>query len=82
LTAWIRAEVRRFTTPVIAAATHLATGARREKKVLLAVTDGEDNESNRSLEQAIRAVQDDNGRWFTPSASWARKAASVAPSAR
>ena len=46
---------------VIAAATHLATGARREKKVLLAVTDGEDNESNRSLEQAIRAVQDDNG---------------------
>jgi len=46
---------------VIAAATHLATGARREKKVLLAVTDGEDNESNRSLEQAIRAVQDDSG---------------------
>jgi VWFA-related protein len=25
------------------------------------VTDGEDNESNKSLEQAIRAVQDDNG---------------------
>ncbi|HWZ45732.1 MAG TPA: VWA domain-containing protein [Candidatus Saccharimonadales bacterium] len=46
---------------VIAAATHLAKGARREKKVLLAVTDGEDNESNNSLEQAIRAVQDDNG---------------------
>jgi VWFA-related protein len=46
---------------VIASATHLAKGARREKKVLLAVTDGEDNESNKSLEQAIRAVQDDNG---------------------
>jgi VWFA-related protein len=46
---------------VIASATHLAKGARREKKVLLAVTDGEDNESSRTLEKAIRAVQDDNG---------------------
>ena len=46
---------------VIASATHLAKGARREKKVLLAVTDGEDNESTRSLEEAIRSVQDDSG---------------------
>lgn len=46
---------------VIASATHLAKGAHREKKVLLAVTDGEDNDSAKSLEQAIRAVQDDNG---------------------
>jgi len=46
---------------VYAAADHLAKGAKRQKKVLLVVTDGEDNESRMSLEQAIRAVQDDNG---------------------
>lgn len=46
---------------VIAAADHLAKGARLEKKVLLVVTDGVDNESRDSLEQAIRAVQNDNG---------------------
>jgi len=46
---------------VYAAADHLAKGAKRQKKVLLVVTDGEDNESRMSLEQAIRAVQDDSG---------------------
>jgi Ca-activated chloride channel family protein len=46
---------------VYAAASHLATGAKRQKKVLLVVTDGEDNESRMSLEQAIRAVQNDQG---------------------
>jgi Ca-activated chloride channel family protein len=46
---------------VIAAADHLAKGAKLEKKVLLVITDGEDNESRTSLEQAIRAVQNDNG---------------------
>jgi Ca-activated chloride channel homolog len=46
---------------VYAAADHLAKGAKLEKKVLLVVTDGEDNESRMSLEQAIRAVQNDNG---------------------
>jgi len=46
---------------VIASADHLAKGAKLEKKVLLVVTDGEDNESRDSLEQAIRAVQNDNG---------------------
>ena len=45
---------------VIAAADHLK-GGRREKKVLLVVTDGEDNESRENLEQCIRAVQFDNG---------------------
>ncbi|MFI5103601.1 MAG: VWA domain-containing protein, partial [Terriglobales bacterium] len=45
---------------VIAAADHLKAG-RREKKVLLIVTDGEDNESRETLEQCIRAVQFDNG---------------------
>jgi VWFA-related protein len=46
---------------VIAAADHLAKGAQREKKVLLVVTDGVDNESRESLEHAIRVVQNDNG---------------------
>lgn len=45
---------------IIAAADHLKAG-NREKKVLLVVTDGVDNESRESLEQAIRAVQNDNG---------------------
>ena len=46
---------------VIASADHLAKGAKRDKKVLLIVTDGVDNESRESLEQAIRKVQDDKG---------------------
>ena len=46
---------------VIASADHLAKGAKKEKKVLLVVTDGVDNESRESLEQAIRKVQDDKG---------------------
>jgi VWFA-related protein len=46
---------------VIASADHLAKSAKKEKKVLLVVTDGVDNESRESLEQAIRKVQDDNG---------------------
>lgn len=46
---------------VIASADHLAKGARREKKVLLVVTDGDDNESRESLEQAVRTVQNDKG---------------------
>jgi VWFA-related protein len=46
---------------VVASAEHLAKGAQREKKVLLVVTDGDDNESRESLEQTIRSVQNDNG---------------------
>jgi Ca-activated chloride channel family protein len=46
---------------VIASADHLAKGAKREKKVLLVVTDGVDNESRESLESAIRSVQNDSG---------------------
>ncbi|HKD82943.1 MAG TPA: VWA domain-containing protein [Candidatus Angelobacter sp.] len=46
---------------VIASADHLAKGAKREKKALLVVTDGVDNESRESLESAIRAVQSDSG---------------------
>lgn len=46
---------------MIAAADHLAKGGTRQKKVLLVVTDGEDDASTNSLEQAIRSVQSDNG---------------------
>lgn len=46
---------------VVASADYLAKKGRREKKVLLVVTDGEDNASTDTLEQAVRRVQDDNG---------------------
>lgn len=46
---------------VIASADHLAKGAKKEKKALLVITDGVDNESRESLETAIRSVQSDNG---------------------
>lgn len=46
---------------VIASADHLAKGAKQEKKALLVVTDGVDNESRESLESAIRSVQSDKG---------------------
>jgi Ca-activated chloride channel family protein len=46
---------------VIASADHLAKDARLEKKVLLVVTDGEDNASQSSLEQAVRKVQAEGG---------------------
>ena len=46
---------------VVASADHLKKYARLDKKVLLVVTDGEDNVSRESLEQAIRILQADNG---------------------
>jgi VWFA-related protein len=46
---------------VIASAEHLTKGGTREKKVLLVVTDGDDNESRESLEQAVRTVQNEKG---------------------
>ena len=46
---------------VVASADHLAKAGRREKKVLLIVTDGEDNASRDTLEQAVRRVQDEKG---------------------
>src|SRR5262245_13833629 len=46
---------------VMLSADHLGKGAQREKKVLLVITDGDDNESKESLEQTIRSVQSDNG---------------------
>jgi len=46
---------------VVASADHLKKSGTLEKKVLLVVTDGEDNASRESLEQALRRLQEQNG---------------------
>ncbi len=46
---------------VVASSDHLKKNAKLEKRVLFVVTDGEDNESQESLEQAIRRLQEENG---------------------
>ena len=46
---------------IVASADHLKKNARLDKRVLLVVTDGEDNASRQSLEQAIRRLQAENG---------------------
>ncbi len=46
---------------LVGAADELKRHGTREKKVLLVVTDGEDNASKQTLEQAIRHVQEQNG---------------------
>jgi Ca-activated chloride channel homolog len=46
---------------VVASADHLKRDARLEKKVLFVVTDGEDNASNETLEQAVKQLQQENG---------------------
>jgi len=46
---------------VLASADHLAKGARLDRKVLLVVTDGEDNASRETLEKCVRSLQDLNG---------------------
>jgi VWFA-related protein len=45
---------------VVASADHLKQDARLEKKVLLVVTDGEDNASRENLEQAVKHLQEEN----------------------
>lgn len=45
----------------VASSDHLKKSGPLEKKVLLVVTDGEDNASRESLEQAIRTLQAENG---------------------
>ncbi len=45
----------------VASADHLKKSGALEKKVLLVVTDGEDNASRESLEQAMRRLQEQNG---------------------
>ncbi len=46
---------------VVASADHLAKDSRLERKVLFVVTDGEDNASRESLEEAIKQLQVENG---------------------
>ena len=46
---------------VVASADHLKTAAKLEKKVIFVVTDGDDNESTETLEQAVRKLQAENG---------------------
>jgi Ca-activated chloride channel homolog len=46
---------------VVASADHLKRGAKLEKRVLLVVTDGEDNASRESLEQATRRLEQEDG---------------------
>ncbi len=46
---------------VVASGDQLRKNARLEKKVLFVVTDGEDDESRESLEEAVRKLQQENG---------------------
>jgi Ca-activated chloride channel homolog len=46
---------------VVASADHLKKNAKLQKKVLFVVTDGEDDASRESLEQAVRQIQEENG---------------------
>ena len=46
---------------LLASADYLAKNAKHPKQVLLVITDGEDNASGASLEQAIRRIQDLDG---------------------
>ncbi|MGA2964980.1 MAG: VWA domain-containing protein [Terriglobales bacterium] len=46
---------------VVATAYELKTNAKLEKKIIFVVTDGDDNESAETLEQAVRRLQADNG---------------------
>lgn len=46
---------------VIASADYLAKNSKRPKQVLLVVTDGDDNASSATLEQAIRRIQELDG---------------------
>ena len=46
---------------VVASSDHLKKSGPLEKKVLLVVTDGEDNASRESLEQALRRLEEQNG---------------------
>ena len=45
---------------VVASGDHLKRNAKLEKKVILVVTDGEDNASRETLEQAVKQLQQEN----------------------
>ena len=57
----MRAEAPRSTTRSWPRREHLKQNARLEKKVIFVVTDGEDNASNETLEQAVKQLQEENG---------------------
>jgi len=46
---------------VIASADHLAKAGKHDKKAILVITDGEDDASAKTLEEAVRSVQDEQG---------------------
>ncbi len=46
---------------IVASADHLKQNARLEKKVIFVVTDGEDNASSETLEQAVKQLQQEGG---------------------
>ncbi|HVI08413.1 MAG TPA: VWA domain-containing protein [Candidatus Binatia bacterium] len=46
---------------VVASSTHLRSNAKLDKKVLLVITDGKDNMSRETLQEALRKVQQPNG---------------------
>jgi Ca-activated chloride channel homolog len=46
---------------LVATADHLKRNAKLQKKVILVVTDGEDNASRESLEQAVKRLSEENG---------------------
>lgn len=46
---------------IVAAATHLANSGRLDKKILLVITDGQDNMSEETLQEAMRHLQRANG---------------------
>src|SRR5882672_6550241 len=46
---------------LVASAEHLKRNARLERKVIFVVTDGEDNSSRETLEQAVKQLQEENG---------------------
>jgi Ca-activated chloride channel homolog len=47
---------------VVAAANHMSKRAQRQKRILLVITDGEDNESQTSLDEAVRTVEKDKDK--------------------
>jgi Ca-activated chloride channel family protein len=46
---------------IVASAVYMKDRAKLQKKVLFVVTDGEDNASRESLEEAVRRLQEENG---------------------
>jgi VWFA-related protein len=46
---------------LVASSEHLRRNARLDKRVILVVTDGEDNASNENLEQTVKQLQQENG---------------------